>query len=132
LAHATSLLRGTEESAFLYGNGGYFSKHSVLLLSGAAPEKPYRHERPQSEVDQMARRDPATASPESGTIEAYTVTYDRDNSPLRAILSVLDARGSRTWAHLHDEEEIFALLTIDQVGREVQLAPGEPPHAQLR
>jgi len=132
LAHATSLLRGTEESAFLYGNGRYFSKHSVLLLSGAAPEKPYRHERPQSEVDQMARRDPATSSPESGTIEAYTVSYDRDNSPLRAILSVLDARGSRTWAHLHDEDEILALLTIDQVGREVQLAPGEPPHAQLR
>ena len=132
LAHATSLLRGTEESAFLHGNGGYFSKHSVLLLSGVAPQIPYRNERPQSEVDQMARREPATSSPESGTIEAYTATYDRDNSPLRAILSVLDSHGSRTWAQLNDQEEIHALLTIDQVGREVRLTPGEPPHAQLR
>ncbi len=131
LAHATSLLRGTEESAFLYGNGGYFTKHSVLLLSGVAPEMPYRNDRPQSEVDQIPPREPAASSPESGTIEAYTVTYDRDSSPLRAILSVLDAVGSRTWAHLHDQDEIHALLASDHVGREVQLTPGQPPNARL-
>lgn len=132
LAHATSLLRGTEESAFLYGNGGFFSKHSVVLLSGVAPEIPYRNDRPQAEIDEIPPREAAASSPDSGGIEAYTVTYDRDNSPRRAILSVLDSRGSRTWAHLHDQGEIQALLTRDCVGREVELTPGEPPSARFR
>jgi acetyl-CoA C-acetyltransferase len=121
LAHATELLRGTSDSAFLYGNGGFFSKHSVMVVSGAAPANPYRYSRPQDEVDSLPKRIVSDGL-DSGTLEAYTVTYDRSGEPLVAILSILDSAGARNWARSESPDMIHTLLSADAVGRRVNLS----------
>ena len=120
LAHATSLLRATDESAFLYGNGGYFSKHSVLTVSGVPPRREFTHARLDDAVRALPKRQ-AIATATSGDLEAYTVTYGRDGRAERAILSVLDASGGRFWASTTDTTMIRALLETDLVGRRLRL-----------
>ena len=129
IAHAAHLLRGTSQTALLYGNGGYFSKHSVLLVSGTPPENNFRYERPQTEVDALPRRTLTDATSPTGTIEAYTVTYNRHNNPQRAILSVLDDKNCRLWAESFSPEDISVLLTNDAVGRTVRLTERPDEHS---
>lgn len=131
LAHAVPLLRGTAETAFLYGNGGFFSKHSIMLLSGAAPKAPFSYSRPQADVDAGPIRAIAP-SVESGRIEAYTVTYDRHGNPEQAICAVLDDHGSRHWAVSTTSETISSLLTADGVGRLALLTATHPADAHGR
>ena len=139
LAHTVFALRGTGASAFLYGNGGFFSKHSMLVVSGDAPTSPFSYRRSQDVVDALPQRALAEL-PELGTLEAYTVTYDRSERPERAICSVLDGRGARHWAISTEPATLTALLLEDRVGSHVLLEPGaskdangriEPPHAHL-
>ena len=139
LAHAVQQLRGTSESAFLYGNGGFFSKHSILIVSGDAPDVPFTYERSQDFVDAGLPR-PLLPPADSGVIEGYTVTYDRERQPRRAICSVLDDNGSRHWAISNDPEFITSLLAEDRVGSRVTLTTEDnrdahgralPPRAHL-
>lgn len=131
LAHAVQQLRGTSESAFLYGNGGFFSKHSILIVSGDAPDIPFTYRRSQGLVDadqpRVLRR-PADA----GVVEGYTVTYDREGQPRRAICSVLDDDGSRHWAISTDAELITSFLRDDRVGSLVTLITEEGVDAHGR
>jgi acetyl-CoA C-acetyltransferase len=123
IAHATHLLRGSGKVAFLYGNGGFFSKHAVVIASGEPPQRPYSYERPQNLVDDSPSRPLASTTPSDATVEAYTVTYDRESNPTRGILAVLDSDGCRHWALCRDRSMIEALLASDHVGRRVILAP---------
>lgn len=124
LAHAARALRGTNESAFLHGNGGYFSKHSVVLISGSPPTQPFSYERVQEQVDALPRRGTVVVDG-NGTIEAYTVPFGRDGEPSGSIISVLDDDGNRSWAEMTDRNNIEVLLSTDQVGRMVQLTSTE-------
>lgn len=133
LAHAVAVLRGSSESALLYGNGGYFSKHSVLVLSGSAPQRRFAHQRVDNEVTNLPRRTPITEA-DGGRLEAYTVTFDRDGAPDRAILSVIDVDGGRLWAVSSDESTMHALLADDLVGHDVLLqssTEGQVPDATV-
>lgn len=135
LAHVAGLLRGTEDTAFLYGNGGFFSKHSVLIVSGARPSTPFSYERSQAMVDAQPTR-PLNPPGPGGTLEAYTVTYSRSNAPDRAICSVLDGTGSRHWAVTSSPADLQALSSSDRVGSDVLLSRADsqsvaddlPPH----
>ena len=139
LAHVVAALRGTAERAFLYGNGGYFSKHSLLVVSGGAPPRPFTYLRSQDAVDDQATRT-LTEAPNRGTLEAYTVTYDRAGHPDRAICSVLDDGNARHWAISTDPTMLTTLLLEDCVGFSAELVAGagqdaygraEPPRAHL-
>jgi len=135
LAKAVEILKSTTDRAFLYGNGGFFSKHSVLLLSGAPPSTPYVCSSPQAALDQLPTRKLANdivAVSESGALEAYTVVYDRENSPMHAIASVLDEEGIRHWALMTDGGDIDVLLASDAVGLPVELKPGTDKFAVPR
>ena len=131
-AHTFGLLQGTEQTALLHGNGGYFTKESFVVVSGSPPANPYRYERPQNAVDECATRPRSDELPSEATIEAYTVTFDRGDQPVRAILSVLDGFGSRHWAIDADPADIEAFLTVDVVGHRVSLTPTKAtPTARL-
>ncbi len=133
LAKATELLQGSNQSAFLYGNGGYFSKHSVIVLSGAPPAEPFAYSRPQAIVDQAPTR-PIGSGPTDGqiaTIEAYTVRFDRQGAPTNAILSVLDEAGSRHWAVVSDTGDLTHLLDSDAVSEVVTLGEIDSPVSTL-
>lgn len=122
LTRAVDLLRATPgERALLTGNGGYFSKHSVLVLAGQPADGGFRHARPQTDVDALPSRPTPTRPATEGTVEAYTVTFDRDRSPDRAILAVLDESGGRHWADTTDADDIGDLLADDRCGHTVRL-----------
>lgn len=122
-AHAFEVLRGTDETALLHGNGGYFTKEAFVIASGKPPTGDFAYERPQAEVDACPGRPPTEDIPDEGTIEAYTVTFDRTNEPVRAILSVLDGFGSRIWAIDDNPDDITELLSTEGITRRVDLTP---------
>jgi acetyl-CoA C-acetyltransferase len=122
LTRAVGLLRESPaERAFLTGNGGSFTKHSAVVLSGAPPARLFRSASPQAEVDALPSRPTPTVRPACATLETYTVTYDRDMQPERAIMACLDADGGRHWAESTDLDVMHALLEEDCCGRPVAL-----------
>lgn len=122
LTRAVGLLRDDPAGhALLTGNGGFFSKHSGLVLSGRPSPAGFRSSHPQDEVDALPSRPTPEQPATDGTVESYTVTYDRDLRPERAVLAVLDREGSRHWAASTDPATISVLLADDVCGRPVAL-----------
>ncbi len=120
LARSIELLRESSgTTALLTGNGGYFTKHSAMVLGSDPSEAPFRAESPQAEVDALPSRPmPGTAS--EGQIEAYTVTYNREG-PDRAIVAVLDSDGARHLTNSRDEALMIALGSNDLCETRVQI-----------
>ena len=122
LTRSVELLRAApEQRALLTGNGGYFTKHSALVLSGEPAPHGFRSSHPQHDVDALPSRPTPTEPATGGVVEAYTVTFDRDMQPDRAILSVLDDDGGRHWADSTDADTMRELLTADCCDRKVEL-----------
>lgn len=118
LTRAVELLRASpDERALLTGNGGTFTKHSALVLSGEPSPHGFRFASPQDDVDALPSRATPTNPAETATIETYTVTYDRDMQPERAILACLDDDGGRHWADTTDPDTMAQLLAHDCCGR---------------
>ncbi len=130
LAHAVEVLRGGSESAFLHGNGGFFSKQSVLILSGASPSGPFRYERTQDVVDASPRRrlEPVVGQ---AMVEAATVLVDHDGHPAQTIIAALSEDGARAWATSTDPAIAQRVLDTDVVGWTVDVVSGSPPTARL-
>lgn len=95
----------------LTGVGWYMTKHANAVLSTSPPARPYAHAKPQAEVDALPRRRIAAAAEAGAPVESYTVTYDREGAPSRAIASYLLQDGGRALASSEDEETIRALLS---------------------
>ncbi len=134
LAKATELLADTDDTAFLYGNGGFFSKHSVIVVSGAPPQQSFTYTRPQNAVDATPTRVVATqaASSFSATIEAYTVLYDREGAPTHAIVSAIDEDRLRHWSVM--KANLDVLIERDAVGKPVAISAPDaalPPTAEF-
>ena len=124
LVRATRLLRDEPgERALLTGNGGYFTKHSMLVLSGEPPADGFRSTSPQAEVAAPPSRPTPSAPATQATLETYTVAHDRDGSPERAIVAALDASGARHFAHSTDADTLKALLADDCCAAPVTLDP---------
>ncbi len=122
LTRAVGMLRDAPgERAFLTGNGGFFTKHSAVVLSGEPSPAGFRSSHPQDEVDALPSRPTPTDAATSGMLETYTVTYDRDMEPDRAILAVLDDDGGRHWAESSDTDTMRELLAGDCCDRKVTL-----------
>lgn len=122
LTRSIEMLRDApEQRALLTGNGGYFTKHSAVVLSGAPPANGFRSAHPQGEVDALPSRPAPTEPVPSGVLEAYTVVFGRDMQPERAIVSVLDDAGGRHWADSTDPDTMRELLAVDCCERKVLL-----------
>lgn len=120
LARAVELLRHkTRATAFLTGNGGYFTKHSALVVGSDPGVEPFRSESPQASVDALPSR-PLPTTSTVGRVEAYTVTHGRDG-PDRAIVTVLDSGGARHLTNSRDEGLMEALLAEDLCETPVQI-----------
>lgn len=130
LVRAVDLIRETDEdTAFISGNGGYFSKHSFMVLADS-PRQAYVNER----VDmsgQLDERPVAAVVPDHGAVDTYTVTYGRDGSPDAAAIAVIDETEARTWVRATDGATIDALLSGDRVGATVSVTDEEVPTGVL-
>ncbi len=101
---------------FLTGVGWYMTKHANALLSTRPPPRPYAHAEPQAEVDALPLREIVAAAEIEGPVESFTVTYERDGSPSRAIASSLRPDGSRALAGSSEQQAIQALLAGELAG----------------
>jgi acetyl-CoA C-acetyltransferase len=90
---------------FLTGVGWYMTKHANTVISARPPVGPYVHTAPQAEVDAAPRREIVAATEIEGPIESFTVTYERNGTPSRAIASYLRSDGSRALASKHRGED---------------------------
>lgn len=123
LTRAVGLLREQPGSpGFLTGNGGCFTKHSMLVLGGEPAATGFRTGSVQDLVDALPRRDDATMQPERAVLETYTVTYGRHGEPEMAILAALDTAGSRHFRTSDEPDLIAELLATDACGRTLELA----------
>ncbi len=109
--------------ALLTGNGGFFTKHSALVLTSDPGPKPFEWHRPQEAVDLLPKRPLRAECPTTATIEAYTATYGRYGTRDKAILSILDDDGARHWAHAVDPALIDAIVDEPSIGRTVTIDP---------
>lgn len=122
LTRSVELLRADpRQRALLTGNGGYFTKHSAIVLSGEPSPHGFRSSHPQDEVDALPARPSPSQPATTGVVETYTVTFDREMHPDRAILAVLDEDGRRHWADSTDADVLGELLTSDCCDRKVEL-----------
>jgi acetyl-CoA C-acetyltransferase len=120
IVRAVRLLReAPAERALLTGNGGYFTKHSMLVLAGEPPARTFAGESVQKAVDVLPARPTPSQPPAKATIETYTVTHDRDGVPRRAIVSGLDESGGRHWGETREPDELDRLLAEDCCGSPV-------------
>ncbi|NNE10910.1 MAG: hypothetical protein HKN41_01540 [Ilumatobacter sp.] len=125
LTRAVRLLRDDpSEHAFLTGNGGWFTKHSALVLGGGPSPSGYVSDTVQAAVDALPHRPTPDRPANDGMLETYTVTFDREMQPERAILACLDAHGRRHWAASTDGEILAELLADDCCERPVKIDDG--------
>jgi acetyl-CoA C-acetyltransferase len=113
------LRTGAGTNGLVWGNGGYATKHSFGVYSTAAPAQPFRHVKPQDQIDAMPRRELAENADAVGavTIEAYTVMHDREGVPETAFASCLLPDGRRAWGSSTDTDLVNAMCHGEWVHR---------------
>ena len=118
----TDLRERPGEYGLVWANGGYATKHAFGVYS-TAPGTGFRHDKPQAEIDALTRRELATPADAAGaaTIEAYTVMFDREGAPERAIAACLLADGRRAWGTSEAAEVTAAMCDGEWVGRSLDL-----------
>jgi acetyl-CoA C-acetyltransferase len=105
------------------GNGWYLSKHSACVCA-SAPRDPLVH--PVLELATEEASPPVEVAEEAtghGTVEAYTVLYDRDGTPTQGIVLGRLGDGRRFVANTPEDRDLLeAFVCAEQVGREGDLA----------
>jgi acetyl-CoA C-acetyltransferase len=122
LTRSVHLLRAGARRALLTGNGGWFTKHSMLVLAADPSAHGFRTDDVQADVDALPRRGDPGVRPAAATLETYTVTYGRTGEPDRGVLACLAADGTRHYGHTDRRDDVDALLAGDACGRPVALA----------
>ncbi len=107
------------------GNGWYLTKHSALVCASAPGDAEQRPDA--AGLGQESGGAPVPVAGEAqgrGTIEAYTVCFDREGAPVRGIaLGRLDD-GRRFIANTPEDRAFLeAFVASEQVGREGRLSP---------
>lgn len=119
-----------DDLALVWANGGYATKHAFGVYATRPPDGGFRHESPQDEIDALPRRELATGADAAGTaeVEAYTVMFDRDNEPERAVVACLLPDGRRAWGVSSDPSVTSAMCDGEWVGTSVTLADDATLH----
>jgi acetyl-CoA C-acetyltransferase len=100
------------------GLGWYVTKHSVGLYSSSPPAggPSFRAIDAQREVDALPSRELAANAEGPVVVETYTVTYDRNGTPVNGIAACLLPDGSRTWATTTAVDDLEAMTTSPFIG----------------
>jgi acetyl-CoA C-acetyltransferase len=115
LATAVSRLREQPGLGLVTGVGWFLTKHALSLLGSEPPAAGFAFASVQAEVDALPKRG-VISGPTSGLeLESFTVVYDREGEPEKAIVSGRDSDGRRGWAQSADPAFISALLSEEQV-----------------
>jgi acetyl-CoA C-acetyltransferase len=107
------------QRGLLYGQGGFVTKHHALVLS---PEQPDESLSESVSVQAIAdlKRKPAPRYDEQpsgkGTVESFTVIYDRDGSAKHGVVILRTEANDRTLARVpaEDKATLKRLLELDR------------------
>tara|TARA_B100000508_G_scaffold12183_1_gene8524 strand:- start:507 stop:887 length:381 start_codon:yes stop_codon:yes gene_type:complete len=116
-------LRELPGTGFIYANGGYFGKHAFGVYGSEPPIAGYRSENLQSEVEELPVRVPDPAFAGEGTIDGYTVVYDRNDRPEHALVALLTDEGARVWGGTTDRATLVAMVDEEHVGQTAEIDP---------
>jgi acetyl-CoA C-acetyltransferase len=121
IARMVEVLRGDAGALGLCtGNGGYLSKHAFCVYSTAPPERPFRHEDVQAQVDALPTRGVAVEHRGAVAIEAYSVMVGADG-PETGHAAVRLPDGRRSWGNVTDRAAAAAMTREEFCGRPARL-----------
>ncbi|HPY24582.1 MAG TPA: acetyl-CoA acetyltransferase [Mycobacterium sp.] len=118
---AEVLRRNPGSRGLVTANGGYLTKHSFGVYSTTPPARPFRREDVQAEVDREPTRTTLVGWEGTGSVESWTVPFDRDGKPEKAFLAVRTPGGERVLAVVADADTASAAVTQDIVGASVRV-----------
>jgi acetyl-CoA C-acetyltransferase len=104
--------------------GWYISKHATGIWSASPPARGFQRVDPatsQAKVDALPRRKPAGLLDGPVTIEATSVSFERDGNPSLGIVTALTPDGDRALANIRDVDVLRALTTEAHEGRSARL-----------
>jgi acetyl-CoA C-acetyltransferase len=104
-------------------NGGFLTKHALVVYSSEPPPGPFRHEDVQALVDATPRREVLLEYAGEATIEGYTVDYAGD-APALGHAAVRTPDGKRAWANSQDRELALAMTREEFCGKRVRVKDG--------
>jgi acetyl-CoA C-acetyltransferase len=104
-------------------NGGFLTKHAMVVYGTEPPPRPFRHEDVQSLVDATPRREALLEYAGDATIEGYTVDFEHD-APALGHAAVLTPEGKRAWANSPDRDLAAAMTREEFCGRRVRVKEG--------
>ncbi len=111
MAHAACAmvrrLRGGAKLGLLYGQGGYVTKHHALVLASQPPRQPLAQDTSvQAEADRRRGNVPniVTEATGKGSVESFTVIYDRKGEVEHGVVILRTNDGARTLARVPKED----------------------------
>ncbi|MDH4565191.1 acetyl-CoA acetyltransferase [Pseudomonas sp. BN414] len=130
LAAAVRELRDRKgQTALIYGQGEFVTKHAAVVLATTPPRKPPQMLDVQADADAAAGPQPPLLESYEGsaTIESFTVIYDRSGVPSQAPVVARTPSGERVIALVpgDDAAAINLLLGQDPIGRGGYITSGE-------
>lgn len=110
----------------VFANGGYLTKHGFGVYSTAPTRGAWSRTDPatyQAEIDAMPSPRLVEAPDGEGTVETYTVLFDKGRPGVGTIIGRLDS-GERFLAQMHDR--LDELIDKPVIGRRIRVTTGEP------
>jgi acetyl-CoA C-acetyltransferase len=104
--------------------GWYISKHATGIWSGRPPASGFQRVDPaasQATVDATPRRRPAGLLDGEVTLEATSVSFERDGNPSLGIITALTGDGRRAIANVRDPDLLAAFTSEAHEGRPIRL-----------
>ncbi len=121
IARMAQVLRARPgELGLVSSNGGFITKHAFGIYSTSPPQRPFRHDVPQHQVDAMPTRESVAAFDGAVEVESYTVMYG-SNGPSTALAACLLDDGRRAWGHTDDTDVMNAMVNEEFCGRSARL-----------
>jgi acetyl-CoA C-acetyltransferase len=123
------LRREPERKALVSAMGWYVTKHAQGIYSGMPPEREWRRADPpqdQAELDAMPHPTLVEAPRGTGTVETYTVVFNRAGEPKFGIVFGRLEDGSRFIANAEPDRELLRWMTEgEMVGRRAKVRHDE-------
>ena len=121
IARMVELLREHPgKRGLITGNGGNLYKHAHGIYASEPPERDFRCENAQDEIDALPARECLPKFKGNVTVESYTVMFDADE-PVMGHVACRTPDGKRAWANTDDIDVMSAMTQEEFCGRSASI-----------
>jgi acetyl-CoA C-acetyltransferase len=122
VATMVDVLRANPDDIGLTTALGWYAPHAGAVWPARPPAEPFRCVNVQSEVDALPRRSPAGLVDLEATVEATSISFERDGTPALGIVAALTDDGQRALANVRDVDVLADMTVRAWERRRVKLA----------